>query len=453
MKTKQDKAVLMTSGPIGKQIIGFALPVFWGNLFQQLYNMVDSLIVGNFVGKDALAAVSSAGHLIFMMNGLIFGIFAGAGVVIAKYYGAKDIKNVQNSIHTTLAMGIIAGIILTIVGIGLTPQVLVWMNTPETVLPNSLLYFRIYFAGSLAMVLYNTAAGIFQAVGDSKHPLYYLVISSVVNVVLDLLFVWGFRWGIGGAALATIIAQTVSCILAFIRLSRSDETYRVHLKKIKIHKNLIGQILQMGIPSGVQNSVIGFANIIVQTNINAFGDAAVAGCGTYSKIEGFAFLPITSFSMALTTFIGQNTGAKKYDRAKKGVKFGVFGGMVSAEIIGLLMFIFMPLLISAFNREPEVIAFGTTQARICTLFYCLLAFSHCVAGIMRGAGKASVPMVVMLACWCVIRVTYITVVTHFIPNIEVVFWAYPLTWTLSSIAFLVYLIKGDWLYPKEKALK
>lgn len=453
MKTKQDKAVLMTSGPIGKQIIGFALPVFWGNLFQQLYNMVDSLIVGNFVGKDALAAVSSAGHLIFMMNGLIFGIFAGAGVVIAKYYGAKDIKNVQNSIHTTLAMGIIAGIILTIVGIGLTPQVLVWMNTPETVLPNSLLYFRIYFAGSLAMVLYNTAAGIFQAVGDSKHPLYYLVISSVVNVVLDLLFVWGFRWGIGGAALATIIAQTVSCILAFIRLSKSDETYRVHLKKIKIHKNLIGQILQMGIPSGVQNSVIGFANIIVQTNINAFGDAAVAGCGTYSKIEGFAFLPITSFSMALTTFIGQNTGAKKYDRAKKGVKFGVFGGMVSAEIIGLLMFVFMPLLISAFNREPEVIAFGTTQARICTLFYCLLAFSHCVAGIMRGAGKASVPMVVMLACWCVIRVTYITVVTHFIPNIEVVFWAYPLTWTLSSIAFLVYLIKGDWLYPKEKALK
>lgn len=452
MKAKQDKAVLMTSGPIGKQIIGFALPVFWGNLFQQLYNMVDSLIVGNFVGKDALAAVSSAGHLIFLLNGLVYGIFAGAGVVIAKYYGAKDTKNVQNSIHTTIGLGIIAGILLTVIGVGLTPQILVWMNTPATVMPNSIIYFRIYFAGSLAMVLYNVGAGIFQAVGDSQHPLYYLIASSIVNVVLDLLFVWGFNWGIGGAAFATIIAQGVSCILAFAKLAKSEETYRVHFRKIKIHKNLIGQILKMGIPTGVQNSVIAIANIVVQTNINAFGDAAVAGCGTYSKIEGFAFLPITSFSMALTTFIGQNTGAKQYDRAKKGVKFGVFGGMICAEVVGLIMFTFMPILISAFNREPEVIAFGTAQARICTLFYCLLAFSHCVAGIMRGAGRASVPMVVMLVCWCLIRVTYITVATHFIVNIEVVFWAYPLTWTLSSIAFLMYLIKGDWLYPKEKVM-
>lgn len=450
MTGKKDKAVLMTSGPIGKQIIGFALPVFWGNLFQQLYNMVDSLIVGNFCGKDALAAVSSAGHLIFMLNGLIFGIFAGAGVVISKYYGAKDIKSVQNSIHTTLAMGVIAGIFMTIVGVGLTPQILVWMNTPASVLPNSVVYFRIYFMGSIAMVMYNTAAGIFQAVGDSRHPLYYLMASSITNVILDLLFVWGFNWGIGGAAFATILSQTLSCVLAFSKLAKSEETYRVHFRKIKIHGHLVGQILRMGIPSGIQNSVIGFANIIVQSNINAFGEAAVAGCGTYSKIEGFAFLPITSFSMALTTFTGQNSGAKQYDRVKKGAKFGIFGGMVCAEVIGILMFIFMPILISAFNREADVIAYGTLDARTCTLFYFLLAFSHCAAGVMRGAGKAYVPMVVMLVCWCLIRVTYITIATNLIPDIQMIFWAYPITWSLSGICFLWYLIKGDWAKPKEE---
>ena len=450
MAEKQDKAVLMTEGPIGKQIIGFALPVFWGNLFQQLYNMVDSIIVGNFCGKDALAAVSSAGHLIFMLNGLIFGIFAGAGVVVSKYYGAKDRENVQNTIHTTLAMGLIAGVLLTALGVGLTPQILVWMNTPASVLPNSVLYFRIYFMGSMAMVLYNTGTGIFQAVGDSKHPLYYLIASSAVNVVLDLLFVWGFKWGIAGAALATVIAQTVSCVLAFAKLIRSEETYRVHFRKIKIHKYLIGQILRMGIPSGIQNSVIGFANIIVQSNINAFGEAAVAGCGTYSKIEGFAFLPITSFSMALTTFTGQNSGAKKYDRVKKGAKFGIFGGMICAEVIGLIMFTFMPIFVSAFNREADVIAYGTLNARTCTLFYCLLAFSHCAAGLMRGAGKAYVPMVIMLMCWCLIRVTYITIVTNLVPDIQTIFWAYPITWSLSSICFLWYILKGGWAKPQEK---
>lgn len=447
-----DKAVLMTEGSIPKHIISFALPVFWGNLFQQLYNIVDSLIVGNFVGKEALAAVSSSGNLIFVLTGFLFGVFSGSGVVIAKFFGAQDKENVQRSIHTSMAVAIVCGLLMIIMGLSLSTQILMWMDTPENVLPNSVAYFRIFFCGAVFTALYNAGAGVFQAVGDSKHPLYYLIVSSVTNVILDLLFVGLFRFGIRGAAYATVISQFVSCLLMINKLMHSEETYRLHLNKIKIHKDILVQILKIGVPSGIQNSVIGFANAIVQTNINAFGDVAMAGCGSYSKLEGFAFLPVTSFAMALTTFIGQNTGAKRFDRAKKGARFGTIACAICAEIIGVIMFIFMPLFISAFSRDPAVIEYGTMQARVVSLFYFLMAFSHASAGIMRGVGKSVVPMAVMLICWCVIRVSYITIITNFIHDIHVVFWAYPLTWSLSFTIFLIYLLSGRWLKQKERAI-
>jgi putative MATE family efflux protein len=308
---------------------------------------------------------------------------------------------------------------------------------------------RIYFGGVLGVVLYNTASGIFQAVGDSRHPLYYLIFSSILNVVLDLLFVAVFHWGIAGAAIATVISQFASAILGFIRLTRINDVYKVYLRQIRMDFGMLKQILHMGIPAGMQNSVIALANIVVQSNINAFGATAVAGCGTYAKIEGFGFIPITAFSMAMTTFISQNLGAKKYERAKKGAKIGIAGSMILAELVGLIIYIFIPVFISFFNNEPAVIQFGSQQARIDTLFYFLLAFSHCMAGILRGAGKSIVPMFVMLGCWCIIRVSYITIITHYIPQINVVFWAYPLTWSLSSIAFLLYYLKADWIHGFE----
>lgn len=441
---------LMTEGSIWKKLVSFAIPLFLGNLFQQLYNTADSLIVGNFLGSEALAAVSSSGSLIFLMVGFFNGIAVGAGVVIARYYGARQIDRVQKAIHTTIAFGLVSGVLLTIIGLILTPQLLIWMGTPEDVLPNSIIYFRIYFCGSIAFVLYNIFVGILQSVGDSRHPLIYLIISSVVNVVLDLLFVGVFHMGVGSAALATIISQFVSAILCIIHLSRCPEEYRVHWNRLTFDRFYLKQIIQNGLPSGLQNSIISIANVVVQANINSFGKMAMAGCGAYSKIEGFGFLPITCFAMAMTTFISQNLGAGQYERAKKGARFGILCSMSIAELVGICINLFAPYLIAAFNSDPGVVAYGVTQARIVTLFYFLLAFSHCMAGILRGAGRSAVPMLVMMVCWCIIRIAYISIIIRFVPVIDVIFWAYPLTWLLSSILFLFYFLKGDWLHSFDK---
>ncbi|WFR60110.1 MATE family efflux transporter [Anaerocolumna sp. AGMB13025] len=436
----------LTEGKISKNIILFAIPIFLGNLFQQLYSIVDSLVVGNVLGKDALAAVSSSGSLIFLITGFINGIFVGAGVIIARYYGAKNWKDLSIAVHTTIAFGIIAGIIVTAAGMCFTPWMLKMMGTPADVLPNSILYFRLYFAGGLGIVMYNTCMGIFQAVGDSRHPLYYLIISSILNVILELLFVAVLGLGIGGSAIATVIAQFVSAILGFAKLLRVEGRHRVHIKEIQINKEMLINLLKMGIPTGIQNSVIAFANVIVQTNINAFGSVAMAGCGSYSKLEGFAFLPITSFSVSLTTFIGQNLGAKQYERAKKGARFGILTGVLLAESVGIILWLLAPILIRFFNNQPDVIAFGVMQTRTEAIFYCLLALSHCLAGILRGAGKTSIPMIVMLICWCAIRITYISIIIKLLPYIQVVFWAYPLTWFLSSVIFIIYYKKADWIH-------
>ena len=443
-------ATLMTKGPIWKKIIAFAIPLFLGNLFQQFYNTADSLIVGNFLGSSALAAVSSSGNLIFLMVGFFNGLAVGAGVVVARYFGAKKFDLVQRAIHTIITLGFFCGIALTFVGVIAAPQILVLMGTPPEVLPNSVTYFRIYFCGSLAFVMYNFLVGILQAVGDSRHPLMYLIISSVTNIILDLILVAGFHFGVGAAALATVISQCLSALLCFLHLLRGPKEYRIYLSKLRLDSLLLKQIISNGLPAGLQNSIISLANVVVQSNINKFGQMAVAGCGSYSKIEGFAFLPITCFALALTTFISQNLGAKEYDRAKKGAVFGVICSVVTAELVGVVIYTFAPYLIATFNNTPEVLSYGVAQAHTASLFYFLLAFSHCMAGILRGAGKSTVPMFVMLICWCIIRVTYITVTVHFIPDIRVIFWAYPITWTLSSIVFLLYFLKSDWMHGLEK---
>lgn len=442
----------MTEGKISRSIVLFALPIFLGNLFQQLYNVVDSLVVGNVLGKEALAAVTSTGSLIFLLVGFINGIFVGSGVIIARYYGAKNRERLGIAIHTTLAFALLAGAGLTLIGVTLTPWVLGLVGVPGDVFPQAVSYLRTYFYGGIAIVMYNACVGIFQAVGDSRRPLYYLMVAASLNVVLDLLFVAVLDLGVGGAALATVISQFVSAILAFTKLLRVDAVYRVEPGRIRIHRLMLKQLLRMGLPAGVQNSVVGFANVIVQSNINAFGSIAMAGSGSYSKLEGFAFMPITSFSMALTTFVGQNLGARQPDRAKRGARFGVITGIILAEIIGILIYALAPTLISFFNAQPEVVAIGTLRARIISLFYFLLALSHLLSGILRGAGRTKVPMVVMLVSWCVIRIAYITILLKFIPDIRVVFWAYPLTWSISAIAFLVYYRRSSGLFQTGSSL-
>ena len=440
----------MIDGSIWRGLLAFAIPIFLGQLFQQLYNTADTLIVGNFIGKEALAAVSSSGNLIFMLVGFLNGTAVGAGVLIAKNYGARDYDKMRTAIHTDLAFALVAGVAMTVVGVLLTPHILRWMGTPDNVLPNSIAYFRTYFLGCSASFLYNICTGILQAVGDSRHPLYYLILSSVINVALDLLFVAVFRWGVASAALATVISQAVSATLCFTRLVRTEDVYRVNVRKIRFHGPTMRAILRFGLPSGIQNSVIGFANVVVQSNVNAFGDSAMAGCGSYSKIEGFAFLPVTCFSMALATFVGQNLGARQHDRVRKGARFGVFCAMVIAEGIGVVIYLAAPVLIGMFNGDPEVVSFGVRDARVVAPFFCLLAMNHCMAGVFRGAGKAAVPMTVMLICWCVIRVSYITVMVPLFGVIEVVFSAYPVTWTLSAIIFIIYYFKADWIHHFDR---
>ena len=440
----------MTRGKPWRLITAFAIPVLLSQVFQQLYNTADALIVGRFLGDEALAAVSSSGTLIFLIISFFTGMSMGASVTISRYFGAGDYARVSRAIHTNVLLAILCGIVLTVFGVALTPTFLRWMGTDPDVLPEAISYFRYYFFGILAVVMYNTCKGIMNALGDSRRPLYYLILSSLVNIVLDLLFIAVFHWGVWSAAAATTISQAVSMVLCLIHLTKKGTIYQVRLRDLRLDREMLGQIFRYGLPSGVQNSVIGFANVIVQSNINSFGKLAMAAYGAYSKLEGFAFLPVTSFTMALTTYVSQNLGAGEYDRAKKGSRFGIITSLLLAELIGVLMYLFAPQLTAIFTETPEVIARGVEQARTISLFYCLLAFSHAVASVCRGAGKAFVPMTIMLVFWCVVRITYITTVMHFVHDIQYIYWAYPITWSLSSVVYLIYYHFSDWVHGFEK---
>ena len=437
---------IMTEGKVKKLILQFAIPIFFSQLFQQLYNTADSLIVGRYLGKGPLAAVSSSGPLIFLLVSFFTGTAAGAGVVISRYFGAKDEERVGRAVHTNVAFGLVAGLVVTVIGVAFTPAILKIMKTDPSVLPDSTAYFRYYFLGVLANVMYNIFTSIMNAVGDSRRPMVYLIFSSVLNILLDLLFIGVFHLGVAWAAIATTISQLVSALLCLKRLLKKGTVYQVSFGKVRFHRDMLQEILKYGLPTGVQNSVIGLANVILQSNINSFGEDAMAGYGSYVKLEGFAFLPITCFSMAMTTFIGQNLGAGQYDRAKEGARFGIVMSLLLAETIGLIMFLFVPSLIKMFNADPEVVRLGTRQGRTEALFYFLLAFSHIIAGICRGAGKGIVPMIIMLSVWCVFRILYITVMMHFVHGIGLIYWAYPLTWGISSVIYLFYYLKSDWVH-------
>ena len=413
----------MTRGKPWRLITAFAIPVLLSQVFQQLYNTADALIVGRFLGDEALAAVSSSGTLIFLIISFFTGMSMGASVTISRYFGAGDYARVSRAIHTNVLLAILCGIVLTVFGVALTPTFLRWMGTDPDVLPEAISYFRYYFFGILAVVMYNTCKGIMNALGDSRRPLYYLILSSLVNIVLDLLFIAVFHWGVWSAAAATTISQAVSMVLCLIHLTKKGTIYQVRLRDLRLDREMLGQIFRYGLPSGVQNSVIGFANVIVQSNIN---------------------------TMALTTYVSQNLGAGEYDRAKKGSRFGIITSLLLAELIGVLMYLFAPQLTAIFTETPEVIALGVEQARTISLFYCLLAFSHAVASVCRGAGKAFVPMTIMLVFWCVVRITYITTVMHFVHDIQYIYWAYPITWSLSSVVYLIYYHFSDWVHGFEK---
>ena len=445
MNSHKQRTQALTSGSIPGSILRFALPLFLGQTLQQFYNMADAWVIGNFAENSAFAAVSSGGNLTFLIIGFFSGIGVGGGVVISRYFGARDKSSTQRAIHADFLFGLIASMVATVAGLTLVPWLLTLMNTPADVLPYSLQYFRVYFGGVTTIILYNICMSIMQAQGDSVRPLYYLFISSVANVVLDLLFVAVFHWGVTGAAIATVIAQGLSVVLCLVRMCREPEEHlRLDFRKLYWDKEMMRRIIRQGLPTGVQNAVISLGNVVIQSNINSFGASAMSGQGAYSKIEGFAFLSVTSMSMTLPTFVSQNLGAGNVPRAKKGALFGTLTTMVAAEITGVLMYIFIPQLLRLFISDPEAIAYGIIHARVDTLFYCLLALAHCAAGVLRGCGKSTVPMIVMLSCWCVLRSIYVTVILRFIHEFRMISWAYPITWGVSCILFVFYLYRLNW---------
>ena len=430
---------LMTEGTVWKRIIRFAVPLFIGQLFQQLYNTVDSLIVGRLIGTSALAAVTATGSIIFLIVGFFMGFSTGAGVVIARDIGAGDEKAVSRSVHTTYAMGIAASIIMTVLGIVMTPTILRWMDTPADVFPEAALYLRVYFSGCIGLVFYNLQMGILQASGDSTHPLYYLIFSSVLNAVLDFSFIRFLHMGVEGAALATIIGQMVSAVLAMRRLLKTDEVIRFIPKKIRFDGAKLGQIVSIGLPTALQACVIDLANMMIQSYINSFGKVAMAGIGASTKLEGFVFLPVNAFSMAMSTFVAQNLGAGKKDRMRKGVKFGLLTSVLVVEAMGAMMVFFSPQLVALFDANPEVIYYGALRGQICGFFFCLCGFSHVSSAVMRGLGKPIVPTIVMLTCWCAVRVVTLMTIGRVYHNILLAIWIYPVTWSLSTIVYLLYM--------------
>jgi len=441
----------LTSGPMLKKIILFSLPLAASSFLQLLFNAADVVVVGRFVGSAALAAVGSNGALINLLVNLFVGLALGANVVAARCYGAKDDQGVHEAVQTAVTLSLVGGVLMAFVGFFAAHGLLELMSSPEDVIDLATLYLKIYFIGMPMTMLYNFNASLLRAVGDTRRPLVCLAVAGVINVVLNLLFVIVFQMSVAGVALATILSQTLSALLAFRKLTHTGHSYRLSWRQVRFHGDMLRQVVYLGIPSGVQNSVISLANVIVQANINAFGSAAMAGCGAYSKIEGFAFLPVSCFSMALATFVSQNIGARRYDRVRSGIRFGLLCSPLLAEAIGLGIFVLSPLLVAAFNSSPEVIAYGVADARTVSLFYFLLAFSHCCAGILRGTGRPIIPMAIMLATWCALRIAYITAVTHFIPDIRVIYWAYPLTWFLGGLLFAVCLLRLR--FPSDAALE
>lgn len=427
---------LLTKGSIRRKIIGFAIPIFIGYLFQQLYNTADSLIVGNVLGENALAAVSSNAAFIYLFIGFFMGFATGAGVIIARHIGANDPAQTSLAVHTTVAMGLVFSVLVSVLGVAVTPTMLRWMGTPPEVFTESCKYLRIYFAGATGLVMYNMLVGILQASGDSRHPLAYLIVSSLVNVALDLLFVAGFHMGVEGAAYATIISQFLSMLLVSIRLLRADGIIRVDPRKVRIDPENLRYIVRNGMPTALQACVIDLSNMLIQSYINSFGSLAMAGIGASTKVEGFAFLPVTAFQMAVTTFVSQNMGAREYDRVRRGIRFGLGCTIATISLIGGGVFLFAPQIIGLFNRNPEVIRFGTDRTRVCALFYCLVGFSHVASAVMRGLGKPVTPMVIMLTCWCAVRILVLFTLGQSLHDIRLAFWIYPFTWALSSAVYV-----------------
>lgn len=437
----------MTDGNIWKLLIIFSIPLILGNLLQQMYNTADSIIVGNFVGSNGLAAVGSGTALINLIIAFSQGAAVGAGVIVSQNLGARDKQKTKLAVHTAMCIAIILGVILSAIGVIFSRDLLVWMKTPKSVLKGSMFYLQIYCGGLIFNVIYNMATGILNAAGNSKRPLIYLAIASVTNIILDLVFIKALKWGVKGAAIATDISQALSCVLAVGYLLRVNSDYKLIVKELKIYGNTAKQIIRVGLPTAIQNMVISFSNVLVQSSVNSYGATAMAGYAAYLKIDGFNILPVLSISMAVTTFTGQNVGAKKPDRIKKGMWNALIMGVVYTVIIGVVILLTSHTVLGLFTKDNEVITYGQLAMKYFCPFYFLLGILNILAGTVRGAGKGVPPMLILLFSMCIFRILWIKIALPFYSTIDGVFILYPISWFVGMVLMIIYTKFGKWL-PK-----
>lgn len=449
MSHSQTKTRNMTEGNIWMHLILFALPLLIGNLFQQLYNTVDSIVVGNFVSKTALAAVGSTDNIINTIIGFFSGLATGAGVVISHSFGSGDKKALHRAVHTTITLTFVLSIFFTIAGLLLAPLFLKLMATPEDVLPEASAYLRIYFAGVSGLMIYNMGSGILRAVGDSRRPLYILIVCAVTNIVLDLAFVVYLGAGVEGVAYATIISQWISAILVLVILTKEQSDYRLVWKDLRIDKRTTLSILRIGFPAGLQMAITAFSNVFVQSYINQFGSSCMAGWTTYGKLDKFCLLPIQSLGLSITTFVGQNLGAKKMERARKGTAYAVILSIGAALVLMMPVMAAAPMLATLFTNDPEVIAYGVWFIRLMMPFYVAISFNQILGNALRGAGNSVVPMILMMSSFIVFRQIYLFAISHIYNTITSVALGYPFGWILCSVLLMIYYWKVGLTVKKE----
>ncbi|MGB8453881.1 MAG: MATE family efflux transporter [Anaerocolumna sp.] len=438
---KDQQSTSLTEGSIFSSILLFTGPLIIGNLFQQLYNTTDSFIVGNFVGSNALAAIGASAQIINLFIGFIIGLTTGAGIIIAQYYGASNQVRLREAIHTSFWFCILGGILVSALGCILSPSILRIINTPLEIIPDATVYLRIYFLGALFNIIYNMGAGTLQAVGDTKHPLYYLCISSAINAVLDILFVTVFHLAVLGVALATLIAQLISAFCVIHQLCCTKHVYRLDLSKIRCNKEMLVNILKFGIPTGLQTAITSLSNVIVQSHLNTFGSLAMAGNNIYGKLDSFALLPVNCLSLTTTTYIAQNIGARKYGRIKKGFSVLLGLGTSYAVVIGILLCFFSRIPLQLFTTDPEVIRYGTMMGQVLGPGYILLITCQILIGMARGTGDTFNTMLLSIINLCFLRIIWLTVMIPRFPSIYTLYLGYPITWGSAALCMGLYYYK------------
>lgn len=434
----------ITEGVIWKQLLIFFFPILMGTFFQQMYNTVDTIIVGRLVGTEALAAVGATGPLVSMVNGFFIGVSSGATVVLSQAYGAGDRKGVSDSIHTGVALSLVLGVMLTAIGICLGGRVMGWMGTPENCMADATTYLRIYFAGSIGTVVYNMGAGILRAMGDSKRPMLFLMVTCILNVVLDLLFVAVLHMGVAGAALATVLSQMISAVLPIVVLLRQKED-RLELRKLRIERSLLGRILHIGIPAGLQFVTFDFSNILIQSGINSFGDITMAAWTAHGKTDALVWMISGAFGVSITTFVGQNFGAQKYSRIRQGAWTCLALSIAMVCALNVTLLLFRSQILGIYTDNPEVIAVGSMVMLSIMPYEFLFMPIEVFAGTMRGVGNSLMPTLITGSCVCLFRVAWLMTAVRHWHSLKTLTLSYPLSWALAAAVFLVVYFKGNWL--------